>query len=180
MSRHEDELNGVSMRKVAGKFRDRGEIMKALFFPENSPNLVVIPSNEKGTGFLRTCYDKDILKDIMTKDEFQGIVDGASKVVAKVYSKKRLADTAGISNYITWLSLLAVVLAILFLAMIYVAIDIESLFLEMAAYCIIFASMMIIIVLSVNECFRDSTKKFIRFNKAVKEQLDLYFDKVNQ
>jgi hypothetical protein len=44
--------------------------MKALKFPENSPNLVVIPSNEKGTGFLRTCYDEGILKNIMDKDTF--------------------------------------------------------------------------------------------------------------
>ncbi len=70
--------------------------MKALQFPENSPNLVVIPSNEKGTGFLRTCYDEAILKGILTQEEFQNVVDKASKVVAKVYSKKRLADTAGI------------------------------------------------------------------------------------
>lgn len=154
--------------------------MRALHFPENSPNLVVIPSNEKGTGFLRTCYDKDVLDGIMTNDEFQDIIDGASKVVAKEYSKKRLADSAGISNYIIWLSLLAVVLAILFLAMVYAAIDIENLPLEIAAYCIAFASMMIIIVLALNECFRDSSKKFIYFNKSVKEQLDLYFAEVNQ
>jgi len=44
--------------------------MKALMFPENSSNLVVIPSNEKGTGFLRTCYDEDVLKGILTKDDF--------------------------------------------------------------------------------------------------------------
>lgn len=55
-------------RGLTGKFRDRGELMKTLKFPENNHNLVVVPSNEKGTGFLRTCYDSDILAGILTKD----------------------------------------------------------------------------------------------------------------
>lgn len=66
-------------------------------FPENNKNLVIIPSNIKGTGFLRTCYDKKILSDIMDEKEFMFVVDAASKVAAIVYSRKRLADTAGIS-----------------------------------------------------------------------------------
>lgn len=40
--------------------------MKNLKFPSNTQHLVVIPSNEKGTGFLRTCYDKDILEGIIS------------------------------------------------------------------------------------------------------------------
>jgi hypothetical protein len=44
--------------------------MKHLKFPNNNSNLVVIPSNEKGTGFLRTCYDKEILDGIITPEEF--------------------------------------------------------------------------------------------------------------
>lgn len=39
-------------------------------FPANTKNLVIIPSNEKGTGFLRTSYDKEILEGIMDSKEF--------------------------------------------------------------------------------------------------------------
>ena len=39
--------------------------MKSLKFPQNHQNLVVVPSNEKGTGFLRTCYDKETLDGVM-------------------------------------------------------------------------------------------------------------------
>ena len=153
--------------------------MKALKFPENNVNLVVIPSNEKGTGFLRTCYDKDVLEGVLTKEEFQAVVDQASKVVAKVYSKKRLADTAGIDNYKFWLSTLSFLLALLFLGMIYVAIDYELLLLEVIAYCTMAASMFIIVSLSIYECFRDSSKKFVNFNSSVKSNLDLYFAHMN-
>jgi hypothetical protein len=149
--------------------------MKALKFPENSPNLVVIPSNEKGTGFLRTCYDPEVLDGIMSKDEFLKIVDQASKEVAKVYSKKRLADTADIDSYKLWFSFLAFMLALLFLGMIYVGIDYEIFYLEVAAYCIMAFAMIIIVSLSLYECFRDSSKKFINFNPSVKKSLDIYF-----
>ena len=44
--------------------------MKHLKFPSNNANLVVIPSNEKGTGFLRTCYDQDILEHMISKEDF--------------------------------------------------------------------------------------------------------------
>lgn len=38
---------------------------------------------------------------------------------------------------------------------------------------------MITVSLSIYECFRDSSKKFIKFNNSVKENLDVYFAKVN-
>lgn len=86
-----------------------------------------------------------------------------------------MADTAGIDNYKTWMSMAAFLLAIIFLALIYVAIDIESLILEVTAYCVMACSMFIILGLSFYECFRDSSKKFINFNSTVKQNLDLYF-----
>jgi hypothetical protein len=43
--------------------------------------------------------------------------------VAKVYSKKRLADTAEIDGYKTLLSIIAFLLGMAFMVMIYVAID---------------------------------------------------------
>lgn len=49
------KLNPSIVKKKS--FINRGELMKNLKFPSNNMNLVVIPSNEKGTGFLRTCYD---------------------------------------------------------------------------------------------------------------------------
>jgi len=72
-----------------------------------------------------------------------------------------------------------VLLGVLFLAMIYVAINLESVILQITSYGLIFASIFIIVTLSVNECFRDSSKKFIKFNKTVKLELDSFFEGVN-
>lgn len=94
-----------------------------MLFPCNNQNLVIVPSNIKGTGFLRTCYDKEYLKGIMPEDEFLEVVDMASKIVANVYTRKRLADTAGIhykKSTILWLS---VILVLVFLVLVYMAIS---------------------------------------------------------
>lgn len=96
--------------------------MKTLKFPENSTQLVVVPSNEKGTGFLRTCYDPQYLTGIMSESDFLYYIDAASKVVAKVYSQKRIADTTGISKPKLILLSLSVILAFLFMILIYLAI----------------------------------------------------------
>ena len=39
------------------KFLNRGDQMDHMIFPENAPGRIIIPSNRKGTGFLKTCYD---------------------------------------------------------------------------------------------------------------------------
>eukprot|EP00349_Pseudokeronopsis_sp_Brazil_P004356 CAMPEP_0202960782 /NCGR_PEP_ID=MMETSP1396-20130829/4936_1 /ASSEMBLY_ACC=CAM_ASM_000872 /TAXON_ID= /ORGANISM="Pseudokeronopsis sp., Strain Brazil" /LENGTH=40 /DNA_ID= /DNA_START= /DNA_END= /DNA_ORIENTATION= len=39
--------------------------MKELKFPDNNENLVIIPSNNKGTGFMRTCYIEEILEGVI-------------------------------------------------------------------------------------------------------------------
>ena len=78
-SREEDiGVNGSEDgKKVNHKktYINRADYMNSIKFPQNSQSLVVIPSNEKGTGFLRTCYSKEILDSIMDQEEFQAIVD---------------------------------------------------------------------------------------------------------
>lgn len=129
---------------------------------------MIIPSNEKGTGFLRTCYSYDILYGVLEKDEFLKIIDMSSKVVAKVYSKKRLAENAGIDRFKIILSFIAMALATIFLCTIYLGILIDNTLLEVSSYGTIIFSFFFIIGISVLECRRDSSKKFINFNHSVK------------
>ena len=86
-----------------------------------------------------------------------------------MYSRKRLADTAEIEDYKVILSLISLLLAILFMAIIYEAVENENKALAVTGYCTVAAAFIIIVSLSINECFRDSSKKFILFNKSVKE-----------
>ena len=52
---------------VPDAYFSRGHYMENLVFPKNSPSLVVIPSNSKGTGFIKSCYDPRFLKGIMSE-----------------------------------------------------------------------------------------------------------------
>ena len=153
--------------------------MRTMKFPENNEGLLIIPSNIKGTGFLRTCYDEKILKGFMEVDEFQSVLDAASKVVARVYSRKRLADTAGIEQYKIYLLSASMVLALLFMMMIYFAILYDSAFFEVGAYTIILSAFLIVLPLSLFECLRKSDNKFISFNLLVKKELDAFLLKIN-
>jgi len=44
--------------------------MKSLKLPENSEQLVIVPSNEKGTGFMKNCYDERFLNEVISKRIF--------------------------------------------------------------------------------------------------------------
>eukprot|EP00350_Pseudokeronopsis_sp_OXSARD2_P008089 CAMPEP_0170547820 /NCGR_PEP_ID=MMETSP0211-20121228/6138_1 /TAXON_ID=311385 /ORGANISM="Pseudokeronopsis sp., Strain OXSARD2" /LENGTH=153 /DNA_ID=CAMNT_0010853005 /DNA_START=88 /DNA_END=549 /DNA_ORIENTATION=- len=153
--------------------------MKTMKFPDNNDNLVIIPSNIKGTGFLRTCYIEDILEGVISPEEFQTVVDAASKLVSKVYTKKRLADAAGIDKRIVYISIISLLLALAFLLLINLSISNDSFTLEICSYCTLGASLFLIIPLSLYECFRKSDDKMLSFNALVKKELDAYFSKIN-
>ena len=69
------------------------------FIPPNSNQAIYIPSNEKGTGFVRKMYNcnKPFVGGLITANDFKGVVDTASILTAKVYSHNRKKDVEGIS-----------------------------------------------------------------------------------
>ena len=67
--------------------------MENMEFPKNSNEIIIIPSNSKGTGFIKTCYDPR-LKGIMSENEFKFVIEQAAKINAKAYSEKRIGDDA--------------------------------------------------------------------------------------
>jgi len=60
--------------------------MEHIKFPENSPNMIVIPSNKEGTGFLKYCYDERHLKGKISEEDFDKAVEACAKIAAKAYS----------------------------------------------------------------------------------------------
>lgn len=53
---------------------DRKKLMERIYFPENSPYLVIIPSNKEGTGFLKNCYEVQYLKSRINEKEFNIVI----------------------------------------------------------------------------------------------------------
>lgn len=128
-------------------------------FPTNSPNMVVIPSNKKGTGFLKTTYDPRYLVGIMKEDEFIFIIDTASKLNAKAYSDKRVNDNLGIPKIYIWLMILSYLLTLGVFIILYIFIsssDENELLLEMG-YAFLCASIIIILSVMVSNCRQKNT-----------------------
>ena len=73
-------------------FMTREDILSKMNIPKNTSKLVVVMSNNKGTGFLRNTYDKRYLKKHISQEEFTKTIDYVSFIMKKLYSKKRNAD----------------------------------------------------------------------------------------
>ena len=56
--------------------------------PPSTEEIVIIPSNLKGTGFMRKYFDpnKAFLRGLISKEEFDGIIDACSILAAKAFS----------------------------------------------------------------------------------------------
>ena len=95
-----------------------------IMVPISSERAVVIPSNEKGTGFLRNMYppSRRLLGGLISSEEFRNVVDTSCKLTAKVYSHNRKKDVEGIPTTLTLVLTLASILVFAYFACIYVGI----------------------------------------------------------
>lgn len=75
MSSSNNEESIISETSTKKCFLNRGDFMEHIKFPENSPKLIVIPSNKEGTGFLKYCFDERYLKGKITEEEFDHVVE---------------------------------------------------------------------------------------------------------
>lgn len=78
------------------RIKNRSELMEHMLFPENNEDMMIIPSNKTGTGFLNHCYEPKYLKNHISELEFNSVVLESSRIAANAYSKKRLKDKEGI------------------------------------------------------------------------------------
>lgn len=101
------------------RYTTRAQLMESITFPQNSPNLICIPSNEKGIGFLKTEYDGRFLTGVITRNEFDNVIEKASNMMGNVYSEKRKLDSQGVPMYYKISLLLSLVIAFVFLWMAY-------------------------------------------------------------
>lgn len=152
--------------------------MEHIKFPENSPSLIVIPSNKEGTGFLKYCYDERYLKGKATEEQFDSVVENCAKIAAKAYSKKRVMDKNSIGrNEITAISV-ASLFMFAYLLLLLIAGDSDEATLHYVSYIFMVPSLIIMIVLMIMNWMK-SIKYFITFEEITKADLDMYFTKIN-
>lgn len=75
--------------------------------------MVIVPSNQEGTGFLNHCYDKQYLTGFITEKEFNAIILICSRIAAKAYSNKQIIDRQKISEKMIMIITLSTFIALL-------------------------------------------------------------------
>ena len=78
--------SGHSGQMPKMRLLDRSQLMDMMLFPQNCIQMVIVPSNKEGTGFLNHCYDKQYLKGFITEKEFNAIILICSRIAARAYS----------------------------------------------------------------------------------------------
>lgn len=78
----EEKLDPEEEMRIKRAKLSRAEYMKSLKIPENSEQLVVVSSNEKGTGFMKNAYDERFLKNVINKKYFDHVIENVNKINA--------------------------------------------------------------------------------------------------
>ena len=161
-------------------FMTREDLMEKMNIPQNTPELVIIRANYKGTGFLRNTYDERYLKSRITQEEFLKTVDFASDIMKKLYSKKRNADAMkqGLKSKLCYGG--AIIFLVLYMMMATFAPDIEdSLPYDIIQFSALVLSMLLIGYITIFN-FLKSGHMFMSFEEMVKRKLDVTFEKFNR
>ena len=138
-----------------------------------------IPSREGTYSFNRFTYEAEAFRDIITKFEYDNIIENASKIMGNSLLKKKRNDKFEVSYWTMGLSLFSLILIICYLFILYLAQDSTNP--EAMIYlAIIFvsASLLIITVSAFYNFFR-ATRKYQTIDEIIKKDLDQYFENIN-
>lgn len=175
--RIQEELENIEQLRES-RYMTRTELMEHINFPSNSPNLIVIKSNDKGIGFLKTMYDSRYCAGVISKDEFDSIIERASNLMGKVYSKKRNMDTQGVPIWYKLSLFLSLLIAFAFLVMAYYLPEYD-LWYQILTFALLGVCIVIVSFISlINFCKR--TDSVETYEEMVLDRVGDYFYKLNQ
>ena len=149
--------------------------------PLSTAQCVIIPSNQKGTGFRRQLFkqNRQFLGGLFDRDEFDSVVDQSSKLVSKVYSHNRKKDVEGISMAVI-ISLCATTLLLFgYFFLMYYGIRDDKRELRIAGYFALAISVFVTSIIGiVNCCTRP--EKYTPFKDMVRKTLRSFFERINR
>ena len=166
-----------------GEFTEfmKGGKKEEIFVPASTEFRVIIPSNEKGTGFLRNLFKKNkrFLGGLITCEEFDNCIDTAAKLTAKVYSHNRKKDVEGIPIGINLTLAFASSLILAYFFLMYFGIKQKKEGFRTLAIFLLAISVFIVIVLTVIYLFQ-RPDKYPPYDAMVRKTLNAYFDRLNK
>jgi hypothetical protein len=159
----------------------RGGQPKEVYVPLSDENVVIIPSNIKGTGFLRNMYkqNRKFLGGLIQRTDFDQIIEGCGKITALVYSHNRKKDVEGISTHIIISLGFSTILMICFIFLLYYGIRDEDESMRISGFFLLGVSVFITTVIGVVNFFA-RPDKYTPFKEMVRKALLKYFVQVNK
>eukprot|EP00347_Sterkiella_histriomuscorum_P000845 403374297 len=156
----------------------RSDFMSHIQIPRSNQNRIIIPSNSIGNSFKKNTYEEQFLHNILTKQEFDKVIDHICKIAHKSHSKKRLYDNTKMSNEIINSFIFAFMCEIVFVVLYYYATIYQSILYKwLSLGFLIFG---LVFVLSMMGYHALPTKPLPSFESMVKDELDNYFTKINK
>ncbi|CAI2366346.1 unnamed protein product [Moneuplotes crassus] len=175
-NRHKEYISKVT--KLTNKnYLTRTSIMEQIPVPNNSSSLIIIPSNEKGSGFLRNGYDYFYCSSFIQKFEFDQTVDALNLQMAKLFSKKRKIDEAEIPKYQCVMLGISAITLLLFLIMVFYVPKYGTLY-SIATFTACVVSILLIIIISILNVL-DIGHEDISFDDMVQKEIPIYLDNIN-
>ena len=124
------------------------------YIPLSSEDLVIIPSNKRGTGFMRNRFrdNKRFIGGLIDKTEFNQIIDSCSKLTALAYSKHRKLDVEGIPSSIVAALALSSLLLISYFFLMYYGIRDDNYSQRIAGYVALAVSVSLTSLVGIRNC----------------------------
>jgi hypothetical protein len=140
---------------------------------------IEIPCKEVSYTFDKNGYREEFLKGILSKTEFETIVQESSKIMGKSVQKKKENDEVKIPKFFIILSIIAICFSILYLITLSVASKSQNAVALVAfgIFCLTIAAILILILSIFNFCRK--IREFKTINVFIKEDLDEYFSQIN-
>lgn len=145
----------------------------------SKPNKIIVKAKEQLYTFEKGTYHEGLLSDIISKKEYDEIIDNCGKVMGQSWAKKRLNDQIKIPSGIILLSVIAVLLTIAYMVTLYLSATSEdgtALFV-ISIICISLASIIVFGMSIFNFCRKIA--KFKSLDQIIKEDLDKEFQIIN-
>ena len=155
------------------------------FMPESRANMIIVPMNKHGDGYLVKCYDERYLRGIMTKPEFQHITREISRITAHAYSENRIVDVGEVPRRLVWMLVFSYVISFTMLVLMYLAIDLgpypglkpDSIFLGIMITLLAIGAGIAMAVMFLNYFAKD--KQLPSYKERLEFYLSNYFDEIN-
>ena len=140
-----------------------------------------VPCRKTSLTYDKTVYREDILNEIIDQDEFDKIIDECSKILGEAIDKKRENDEVKVPKFIVILSVVATILALVYVICLFCAAsndsDAATFFVVLGVACLTGAGGIAFVLSLFNFCRK--IKKFKTLESYVKDDMDYYLDRVN-